>query len=97
MDKASSYYVRIDEFEKAARKIACSTPEYMQLFEKMRAIEAKQDVLENNNDIDEIRKIHDEYEAEHDKLILAVVEFDKKLRAELMKDPEMAKLVDVYE
>lgn len=93
------YEVKVSKFEQEVRRIMRSDPEYAQLTKQMEVIQAKQIALDEQ--YDEIAaKIHaarDEYRAVYDKRFKIECALEDKISAELMRDPEMAKLVDVYE
>lgn len=93
------YEVKVSKFEQEVRRIMRSDPEYAQLTEQMETIQAKQVALDEQYDeiAAQIHAARDEYRAVYDKRFDVESTLEKKIRTELMKDPEMAKLVDVYE
>lgn len=94
-----SYEVKTSKFEQEVRKAIRKDPEYAQLTEQMETIQAKQVALDEQYDeiAAQIHAARDEYHAVYDKRFDVESTLEKKIRTELMKDPEMAKLVDVYE
>ena len=94
-----SYEVKTSKFEQEVRKAIRKDPEYAQLTEQMETIQAKQVALDEQYDeiAAQIHAARDEYRAVYDKRFDVESTLEKKITAELMKDPEMAKLVDVYE
>lgn len=100
MEKEMPFYeVKVSKFEQEVRRIMRSDPEYAQLTEQMETIQAKQVALDEQYDeiAAQIHTARDEYRAVYDKRFDVESTLEKKIRTELMKDPEMAKLVDVYE
>lgn len=100
MEKEMPFYeVKVSKFEQELRKIMRSDPEYAKLTKQMEAIQAKQVALDEQYDeiAAQISTARDEYRAVYDKRFDVEMALEKKIRAELMEDPEMAKLVDVYE
>lgn len=93
------YEVKVSKFEQEVRRIMRSDPEYAQLTEQMETIQAKQVALDEQYDeiAAQIHAARDEYRAVYDKRFDVESTLEKKIRTELMKDPEMAKLVGVYE
>ena len=93
------YEIKVSKFEQEVRKAMREDPEYAKLTEQMEAVQAKQVALDEKYDeiAAQIHKARDEYRAVYDERFKVECELDKKIRAELMQDPEMAKLVDVYE
>lgn len=93
------YEVKVSKFEQEVRRIMRSDPEYAQLTEQMETIQAKQVALDEQYDeiAAQIHAARDEYRAVYDKRFDVESTLEKKIRTELMEDPEMAKLVDVYE
>ena len=93
------YEIKISKFEQEVRKAMRKDPEYAQLTEQMEAVQAKQVALDEKYDeiAAQIHKARDEYHAVYDERFKVECELEKKISAELMKDPEIAKLVDVYE
>lgn len=94
-----SYEVKTSKFEQEVRKAMRKDPEYARLTEQMEAVQAKQVVLEEKYDeiAAQIHKARDEYRAVYDKRFKVECELEEKIRTELMQDPEMVKLKDVYE
>lgn len=93
------YEVKVSKFEQEVHKTMRKDPEYAQLTKQMEAVQAKQVALEEKYDeiAAQIHKARDEYRAVYDERFKVECELEKKIRAELMQDPETAKLVDVYE
>ena len=93
------YEIKISKFEQEVRKAMRKDPEYARLTEQVEAVQAKQVALEEKYDeiAAQIHKTRDEYRTVYDERFKVECELDKKIRTELMADPEMAKLVDVYD
>lgn len=93
------YEVKVSKFEQEVRKTMGKDPEYAQLTEQMEAVQAKQVALDEKyaEIAAQIHEARDEYRAVYDERFKVECKLEKKIRAELMQDPEMAKLVDVYE
>jgi hypothetical protein len=93
------YEVKVSKFEQEVRKAMRKDPEYAKLTEQMEAVQAKQVALDEKYDeiAAQIHEARDEYRAVYDKRFKVECELEEKIRTELMADPEMAKLVDVYE
>lgn len=100
MEKEMPFYeVKVSKFEQEVRRIMRSDPEYAQLTEQMETIQAKQVALDEQYDkiAAQIHAARDEYRAVYDKRFKVECKLEEKIRTELMRDPEMAKLIDVYE
>lgn len=91
--------IKLSKFEQKVNKIMCATPEYVQLIEQMEKVQAKKVALYKKYDkiAAQIDAVEDEYRPLYDKRCKMQCKLSEKISAELMKDPEMAKLVDVYD
>lgn len=91
--------IKLSKFEREVNKIMCATPEYVQLIEQMEKVQAKQVALDKKyvEIAAQIQAARDEYRPLYDKRCRMQRELGEKISAELMKDPKMAKLVDVYD
>ena len=97
--KMVGYKIKLSKFEQEVNKIMCTTPEYVQLIKQMKEVEAKQVALDKKyaEIAAQIQAARDEYKPLLDKRYEMQRELGEKISAELMKDPKMAKLVDVYD
>lgn len=91
--------IKLSKFEQEVNKIMCTTPEYVQLIKQMKEVEAKQAALDKKyaKIAAQIQAARDEYRPLLDKRYEMQRELGEKISAELMKNPEMAKLMDVYD
>lgn len=97
--KMVGYKIKLSKFEQEVNKIMCATPEYVQLIKQMKEVEAKQVALDKKyaEIAAQIQAARDEYRPLLDKRYEMQRKLGKKISVKLMKDPEMAKLVDVYD
>lgn len=91
--------IKISKFEQEVNKVMRTTPEYVQLIKQMEEVQAKQVVLHEKyvEIAEQIQKVDNQYSDLYDKRFEMQYELKKEISDELMQDPEMAKLVDVYE
>lgn len=91
--------IKLSKFEQEVNKIMCATPEYVQLIEQMEEVQAKKVALDKKyvEIAAQIQAARDEYRPMYDKRCRMQCELAEKISTELMKNPEMAKLVDVYD
>lgn len=91
--------IKISKFEQEVNKVMRTTPEYVQLIKQMEEVQAKQVALHEKyvEIAEQIQKVDNQYSDLYDKRFEMQYELKKEISDELMQDPEMAKLVDVYE
>ena len=91
--------VKVSKFEQEVHKKVLSNPEYVQLVSKMEAVHDKQVALHEKREKlqAEIWNIDNEYADLYNEKSRIKYKLEKEISSQLMKDPEMVKLVDVYE
>lgn len=93
------YEVKVSKFEQELHRIVLSNPEYVQLTSEMEAVHDEQVALHEK--LEELQaKIYNtdnKYADLCEKKLEVKHKLEKEISSQLMQDPEMAKLVDVYE
>lgn len=91
--------VKVSKFEQEVHRMVVSNSEYVQITSEMKAVYDKQITLHEKLEKlqAEIWNIDNEYADLYNKKSKIKYELEKEISGQLMKDPEMAKLVDVYE
>ena len=93
------YVVKFSKFEQEVHRMVLSNPEYAQLTSEMEVVHDEQVVLHEK--LEELQakiyNVDNEYADLQEKKFKVKYKLEKEISSQLMKDPEMAKLVDVYD
>ena len=97
--ETTAHKVKVSKFEQEVHRIVLSNPEYVQLTSEIKAVHDKQITLHEK--LEELQaKIYNtdnKYADLQEKKFKVKYKLEKEISSQLMKDPEIAKLVDVYD